>query len=315
MFLALGLGAFGSGVFHVVTHAFFKACLFLGAGSVIHAMSGEQDIRNMGGLKKYVPVTYATFLLATIAIAGIFPFAGFFSKDEILAHAFEHNKVLWLLGLIASIFTSFYMFRLLFLTFFGEFRGTQKQLSHLHESPKSMTIPLIVLSGLSVVGGFIGIPEVFGGIHLLKGFLEPVFKDSEMRMIPGHLDHTTEYALMGVAMLSALISIYVAYIRYVKTKAIPAPESTPLKPLHKLVYNKYYIDEVYDFLITKPLNGISQFFGKIFDKQVIDGSVNLTGSAFTETSGLLKYIQTGNIGFYLLAMVIGIIAILGFGLL
>lgn len=315
MFLALGLGAFGSGVFHVVTHAFFKACLFLGAGSVIHAMSGEQDIRNMGGLKKYVPVTYTTFLLATIAIAGIFPFAGFFSKDEILAHAFEHNKVLWLLGLIASIFTSFYMFRLLFLTFFGEFRGTQKQLSHLHESPKSMTIPLIVLAGLSVVGGFIGIPEVFHGPHLLKEFLAPVFKASEMRMIPGHLDHTTEYALMGVAMLSAIISIYVAYIRYVKTKTIPAPESTPLKPLHKLIYNKYYIDEVYDFLITKPLNGISQFFGKILDKQVIDGGVNLTGSAFTESSGLLKYIQTGNIGFYLLAMVIGIIAILGYGLL
>ncbi|MFN5628266.1 MAG: NADH-quinone oxidoreductase subunit L [Bacteroidota bacterium] len=315
MFLALGLGAFGSGVFHVVTHAFFKACLFLGAGSVIHAMSGEQDIRNMGGLKKYVPVTYTTFLLATIAIAGIFPFAGFFSKDEILAHAFEHNKVLWLLGLIASIFTSFYMFRLLFLTFFGEFRGTQKQLSHLHESPKSMTIPLIVLAGLSVAGGFIGIPEVFHGPHLLKEFLAPVFKASEMRMIPGHLDHTTEYALMGVAMLSAIISIYVAYIRYVKTKAIPAPESTPLKPLHKLIYNKYYIDEVYDFLITKPLNGISQFFGKILDKQVIDGGVNLTGSAFTESSGLLKYIQTGNIGFYLLAMVIGIIAILGYGLL
>jgi NADH-quinone oxidoreductase subunit L len=315
MFLALGLGAFGSGVFHVVTHAFFKACLFLGAGSVIHAMSGEQDIRNMGGLKKHVPVTYTTFLLATIAIAGIFPFAGFFSKDEILANAFEQNKVLWLLGLIGSIFTSFYMFRLLFLTFFGEFRGTQKQLSHLHESPKSMTIPLIVLAGLSVVGGFIGIPEVFHGTHFLKGFLEPVFKASEMRMIPGHLDHSTEYALMAVAMLSAIISIYVAYVRYVKTKAIPAPESTALKPLHKLIYNKYYIDEVYDFLITKPLNGISQFFGKIFDKQIIDGGVNLTGSAFTESSGLLKYMQTGNIGFYLLAMVLGIIAILGYGLL
>jgi NADH-quinone oxidoreductase subunit L len=315
MFLALGLGAFGSGVFHVVTHAFFKACLFLGAGSVIHAMSGEQDIRNMGGLKKYVPVTYTTFLLATIAIAGIFPFAGFFSKDEILAHAFEQNKVLWLLGLIGSIFTAFYMFRLLFLTFFGEFRGTQKQMSHLHESPKTMTIPLIVLGVLSVVGGFIGIPEVFHGTHLLKGFLEPVFKDAEMRMIPGHLDHTTEYALMAVATLSAVVSIFVAYTRYVKSNVVPSTENTPLKPLHKLVYNKYYIDEVYDFLITRPLNGISNFFGKIFDKQVIDGGVNLVGTAFSESSNLLKYIQTGNIGFYLLAMVIGIIAVLGFGLM
>jgi NADH-quinone oxidoreductase subunit L len=136
-----------------------------------------------------------------------------------------------------------------------------------------------------------------------------------MRMIPGHLDHSTEYALMAVAMLSAVVSIFVAYTRYVKSKVIPVSENTPLKPLHKLIYNKYYIDEVYEYLITKPLNGISNFFGKIFDKQVIDGGVNLTGSAFTESSGLLKYIQTGNIGFYLLAMVIGIIAILGFGLL
>jgi NADH-quinone oxidoreductase subunit L len=171
MFLGLGVGAYTGAVFHVTTHAFFKALLFLGAGSVIHAMSGEQDIRNMGGLKKYLSITFYTFLLGTIAISGIFPFSGFFSKDEILGHAYSYNKFFWLMGVLGSVMTAFYMFRLFYLTFYGKFRGTEKQLHHLHESPATMTIPLIVLAVLSVVGGLLGIPEVFGGNHFLKEFL------------------------------------------------------------------------------------------------------------------------------------------------
>ena len=222
MFLALGVGAFSSAVFHVMTHAFFKALLFLGAGSVIHAMSGEQDLRNMGGLKKYLPVTYLTFLIGTIAISGVPPFAGFFSKDEILAHVFAHNKIYWLLGVVVSIMTAFYMFRLFYLTFYGEFRGTKEQQHHLHESPKSITIPLIVLAVLSAIGGFFGLPEVFHMPHLLGNFIEPVFADADIRMLPHELSHAAEWSLMGVAILSAVISIYVAYNKYVKNKEIPA---------------------------------------------------------------------------------------------
>jgi NADH-quinone oxidoreductase subunit L len=189
MFLALGLGSYTSAMFHVTTHAFFKALLFLGAGSVIHAVSGEQDIRNMGGLRKHLPITYLTFFVGTLAISGVPPFAGFFSKDEILAHAFAHNRVFWLLALIGSIMTTFYMFRLLFLTFFGEFRGTKEQLVHLHESPKTMTIPLIVLGALSILGGLIGIPEVLHGSHALKQFLSPVFAASDAKMLPHAIAH------------------------------------------------------------------------------------------------------------------------------
>jgi len=203
MFLALGVGAYTGAVFHVMTHAFFKALLFLGAGSVIHAMSGAQDIRQMGGLKKYLPVTQITFLLGTLAIVGFPGFSGFFSKDEILANAFEHNKLLWFFGILAAAMTTFYMFRLYFLTFTGDFRGTKHQLDHLHESPKSMTIPLMVLAGLSVVGGLVGIPAVFGGTHFLEEFLKPVFEDSSFRLIH-HLSHETEYMLMGAAICRML---------------------------------------------------------------------------------------------------------------
>ena len=198
MFLALGVGAYTGAVFHVMTHAFFKALLFLGAGSVIHAMSGEQDIRSMGGLKKYLPITHLTFLLGTLAIVGFPGFSGFFSKDEILAHAYEQNKILWFIGILTAAMTTFYMFRLYFLTFKGDFRGTHDQEHHLHESPKSMTIPLVVLAVLSVVGGFIGIPEVLGGTHFLEEFLNPVFEDSSFRMVH-HLSESAELMLMAVS--------------------------------------------------------------------------------------------------------------------
>jgi NADH-quinone oxidoreductase subunit L len=222
MFLGLGVGAYTGAFFHVITHAFFKALLFLGAGSVIHAMSNEQDMRNMGGLKKKLPVTYLTMMIGTIAIAGLPPFSGFFSKDEILAHVFEKNQIFWLIAVIGAMFTAFYMFRMMYLTFNGKFRGTTEQEHHLHESPASMTIPLIVLAILSALGGLIGIPEVFGGSHWLAGFLAPVFEASASKSAHLTLDHTTEYILMAVSVGAAIIAMLYAYNRYVKQAHIPA---------------------------------------------------------------------------------------------
>lgn len=310
MFLALGVGAYVTGVFHVMTHAFFKALLFLGAGSVIHAMSGEQDIRNMGGLKKYLPVTYWTFLLAALAISGVFPFAGFFSKDEILAKAFEHNKLLWFLGSIASAMTAFYMFRLLYLTFFGSFRGTKEQEHHVHESPKSMTIPLMVLAVLSVTGGFVGLPAVSGMPHLLEGFLEPVFADSDMKMFPSHISHETEITLMLTALSIAVIMIFLAYNFYIKQKKIPVAEGVEINPAQKVVYNKFYLDEFYNALVTKPLNRLSDIFYRFMELRFIDAIVNAIGELVKQSSKIVRLIQTGSIEFYLLMMVLSIALIL-----
>jgi len=310
MFLALGVGAYSTGVFHVMTHAFFKALLFLGAGSVIHAMSGEQDIRNMGGLKKHLPVTYMTFLLGTLAISGIFPFAGFFSKDEILAHTFEHNKVLWVLASLASAMTAFYMFRLFYLTFFGNFRGTKEQEHHLHESPKSMTIPLIVLAVLSVVGGFIGVPEIFHAPHLLEGFLAPVFADSEMKTLPTHMNEGTELTLIILALAIAIAMIYFAYDRYVKKENLPADEDEEINPAQKLVYNKYYIDEFYNAVITKPVDWLSDKFYRFMELRFVDAIVNGIGTSVNWGSRTLRLIQTGSIELYLLIMVLGIAVLL-----
>jgi len=309
MFLALGVGAYTGAVFHVMTHAFFKALLFLGAGSVIHAMSGEQDIRKMGGLKKYISTTHFTFLMGTLAIAGCFPFSGFFSKDEILAHAWEHNKLLWFLGILGAAMTTFYMFRLYFLTFHGKFRGTHEQEHHLHESPKSMTTPLIVLAVLSVVGGLVGIPAALHGTHYLEEFLSPVFEASSFRIVH-HLSHETEYILMGLATVVMIVSIYYAYNTYVKKNVLPPAEGEALTPAHKLIYNKYWVDEIYDLLITKPLNLISEGLHKVVDNQLVDGIVNGVGSAVSWMSGTIRLAKTGNIGFYIFVMVISIVLIL-----
>jgi NADH-quinone oxidoreductase subunit L len=309
MFLALGVGAYTTAVFHVMTHAFFKALLFLGSGSVIHAMSGEQDIRRMGGLKKYLPITYFTFLIGSLAISGIFPFAGFFSKDEILAQAFAHNKFYWLLATITSIFTAFYMFRLFFLTFHGNFRGTEKQKHHLHESPASMTLPLIVLAVLSIVGGFIGMPEVFHTDHWLAGFLAPAFALSDLRMLPHHIAHQTELYLMIAATVFAIIAILVAWLMYQKRGQLPAEEGEELNPAHRVVYNKYYVDELYENVITKPLNSLSALFYKFFELRFIDAIVNGIGSGVEWTSKTVRYVQSGNVGFYIFAMVLGIVLI------
>ena len=310
MFLGLGVGAYTGAFFHVITHAFFKALLFLGAGSVIHAMSNEQDMRNMGGLKKKLPITFLTMMIGTIAIAGLPPFSGFFSKDEILAHVYQHNRLFWTLGVIGAVFTSFYMFRMMFLTFNGTFRGTTAQEHHLHESPLTMTIPLIVLAILSAVGGFIGIPEIFGGGHWLAKFLAPVFAASAGKMVPLTIDHTTEYILMVVSVAGALGAMVFAFQRYVKNGVVPIADGMERGTLARLSYNKYYIDEIYASLITKPLDALSAFFYKVVDKNAIDGVVNGFGKVAIEGSKAFRLLQSGMVGFYIFMMVTGIIALL-----
>lgn len=310
MFLGLGVGAYTGAFFHVITHAFFKALLFLGAGSVIHAMSNEQDMRNMGGLRKKLPVTFMTMMIGTIAIAGLPPFSGFFSKDEILAHVYEQNKLFWVIAVIGAMFTAFYMFRMMFLTFSGSFRGTSSQEDHLHESPASMTLPLIILAVLSALGGLIGIPEVFGGGHWLAGFLAPVFEASAAKT--GHLtlEHSTEYILMAVSVGAALAAMLFAYSRYIKGSHLPAEEMAERSTLSRLSYNKFYIDEIYNALIVRPLDAVSGFFYRTVDKWGIDGFVNGFGKGAIEASKGFRLLQSGMVGFYIFMMVAGILALL-----
>ncbi len=310
MFFALGLGAYSTALFHVITHAFFKALLFLCAGSVIHAMSGEQDIRKMGGLAKKLPITFYTFLIATLAISGIPPFAGFFSKDEILAHAFEHSPLLWGLGLAGALMTTFYMFRLLFLTFFGNFRGTEHQKQHLYESPLSMTIPLMVLAVLSTIGGFIGIPEVMGGTNWFKNFLSPIIRPSlEMHHA---LTRETEWLLMGLSVGAVLIVIVIAYIIYINKNTVPVADDATTSVAQKTLYHKYYIDEIYDTIIVKPSYVLSNLLHQFVESKFIDGLVNGMGVAVNKTSAAIRFVQDGSISYYLFAMIVGIIMILFF---
>lgn len=308
MFFALGLGAYSTAMFHLTTHAFFKALLFLGAGSVIHAMSGEQDIRFMGGLSKKLPITFVTFLIGTLAIAGIPPFAGFFSKDEIFAHAFEQSPFLWGLALIAALMTTFYMFRLLFLTFSGSFRGTEHQRSHLHESPLVMTVPLMALALLSAIGGFIGVPEVLGGSNFLKEFLSPVIVQQLAHGTP--LSHSVEYTLMGISTGAVLVTIMITWVFYVKNGTLPAKEGESVSTPQRVLSNKYYVDEIYEAIIVKPIHWLSDKFYSVLEIRIIDTFVNAWGKGLNQGSALLRFVQNGSISFYLLAMVVGIIVIL-----
>jgi NADH-quinone oxidoreductase subunit L len=309
IFCALGAGAFSAGVFHVVTHAFFKALLFLGAGSVIHGMSGDQDIRNMGGLKKKMPVTYITFFIATIAISGIPPFAGFFSKDQMLAEIFVHNKVLFVLAVLVSLMTAFYMFRLLFLTFFGEFRGNSIQKNHVHESPKSMTIPLMILAALSVVGGFIGFPHELGHqLHLhhwLDGFLATSIKTGKIEMTL-----TTELILMAITIILILTVILIARTLFVSKNQVPKSDEAAMPLWKEVIYYKYYIDEIYEAVVVKPLNRISGLLYHYIEKSGIDAMVNGIGTSVVNWSQLLRLTQTGGLGFYVMAMVISILVLI-----
>ncbi|HEY4786757.1 MAG TPA: proton-conducting transporter membrane subunit, partial [Bacteroidales bacterium] len=301
-------------MFHLITHAFFKALLFLAAGSVIHALGGEQDIRKMGGLRKALPVTWLVFLAGTIAISGIPPFSGFFSKDEILLHAFEKNKIIWTLGILGSLMTAFYMFRLLYLTFSGSFRGTEEQKHHIHESPKVMTIPLTILAILSVVGGIINIPSVFGGEASLQSFLAPLFTNMSKEVVPEGVSHGMELLLMIIAAIGAIVMIVFAWYRFVKASVVPAEDVVKRRALPNLLYRKYYVDELYRMIIEKPVLFLSSLF-HVIDVYVIDQIVNGVGKITVWVGGKARLLQTGTIGFYLVAMVLSIIAFLVLGLM
>jgi len=319
MFMAAGAGAFAIAIFHLMTHAFFKACLFLGSGSVIHAMGGEQDIRYMGNLKKYMPATYLTFLLATLAIAGIPPFAGFFSKDEILWNVFASqygNKVVWAIGAVAALCTAFYMFRLVYLTFFGKFRGTHEQEHHLHESPKTMTVPLMILGALSLIGGWIGIPKLLSnGVipNFFHDYLEPtVTKYGHVHVV--HYSHSTEFTLMGVSVLIAIIGWLFARSLFRELKK-ELPDPATYTGIQKLLWNKYWVDEIYMKLIVNPLKYIStNIFLNISDKRIIDGAANGSASGWGRIANLFSYLQTGNIQSYGFYMIFGAALAIAFAL-
>jgi NADH-quinone oxidoreductase subunit L len=300
MFLGLGVGAYSGAVFHVITHAFFKALLFLGAGSVIHAMHHEQDIRKMGGLKSKLPITHITFLIGCIAIAGVPPFSGFFSKDEILAAAFEKNKIYWVLGLVGAAMTAFYMFRLYATTFLGKFRGSNEQEAHLHESPLAMTLPLIVLAILSALGGAIGIPHIMGGNHWLSGQLSSIVSTPQ----EAHLAVSTEWILMGVSVAIAAFALVIALSRYSKQT-----DEEPSSAIGKFFYHKWYIDELYQKAIIEPLNKFALFLKEFIEKKVIDGAVNGTGKLVQFSARKVRLIQNGQAGYYILFMVLGIITL------
>ncbi|MBK7578466.1 MAG: NADH-quinone oxidoreductase subunit L [Ignavibacteria bacterium] len=313
MFVALGVGAFTAGVFHVMTHAFFKALLFLGAGSVIHGMHHEQDIMKMGGLKKYMPITYRTFFIGTLAISGIPFLSGFFSKDEILWFAFLNGSpVLWAVGAVAAFTTAFYMWRVTTLTFDGTERFDHHHL-HPHESPSTMTIPLIVLAFLSIFGGFLGVPHVIGhALHfpnLLEHWLEPIFA-SGMSMLPVHGgDHTSlEIMLMTASTVLAILGILFAKRIYANGLDKATVMAAKFKGLYQLLLNKYYVDEIYHMLIAGPIVALSRdFLWKIADVVLIDGAVNGSARVVGATGSALRKIQSGVAQNYALVMMAGIV--------
>ncbi len=303
MFLALGVGAYTTAVFHVMTHAFFKALLFLGSGSVIHAMGGEQDIRKMGGLGKKLRTTQITFLIGCLAISGIPGFSGFFSKDEILAAAYAHDPVLYYLAAAAAMMTAFYMFRLYFLTFTGGFRGTEDQAHHLHESPAAMTIPLIILAILSIIGGYVGLPAVISEHHALGSFLS----SSVTNISEHHLEAGTEWMLMGVSVTLSVLMIAVAYSVNKK------PNFTPSTGLAKILENKWYVDELYDAVFVRPIQNFSAFMERFAERKGIDGIVNGVGKSVRWGSDRIRLLQTGQVGFYIFVMVLGMITLFALG--
>jgi NADH-quinone oxidoreductase subunit L len=308
MFLACGVGVFTAGIFHLVTHAFFKALLFLGAGSVMHGMSGELDMRKMGGLKTKMPWTYGTFLIGTLALAGIFPFAGFFSKDEILWAALQKSPVLWLGGAIGAFMTAFYMFRAVFMTFHGESRIESHV--HVHESPGSMILPLCALAVLSVAGGWIGLPLIAGG-NQLKEFLQPLFSVAGHAAPAAHAVHEVglEITMMIVSLGIALSGIALAWVMYIKNPLLPEKLSALFSSLYRLVYNKYFVDEAYDALFIQPIKNSSLWLWRLFDEKVLDGAVNGTAALVQGASGALRRLQTGQVQEYALGIVGGVVAI------
>ena len=307
MFVALGLGAFSAGLFHVTTHAFFKALLFLGAGSVIHALGGEQDIRKMGGLKGTVKVTYVTFLIGTLAIAGIPGLSGFFSKDAILAAAYQEHPAIWVVSLLISLLTCFYMFRLLFLVFFGTYRGK----AHPHESPLVMTLPLMVLAVLSIGGGLLNVPHIFGGHEAMKHYLSTAADG--IRNERPELSATTEWTLMIITVALILLVILFAWNRFGK-KATIDPEADELPFFQRLMARKWLIDELYAKLFERPYAWLSTQLDRTGERAVMVPLMMGPGGAANKAGQLLRRLQSGNTGFYLFGMVVGLIALLAWTL-
>ncbi|MDQ3143233.1 MAG: NADH-quinone oxidoreductase subunit L [Bacteroidota bacterium] len=303
MVVALGLGAYITAIFHVVTHAFFKALLFLSAGSVIHGLHGEQDISKMGGIKSKMKWTYLVFLIGTLAIVGCPPFAGFFSKDEILA--ISYSKSVWYFAILAlcSVLTAWYMFRLLFSVFFGNYRGTENTWSKVHESPPMMIIPLVVLAVFSIVGGFIGLPEILHQPHFISQYLSTSVIFNEFLV-----SHNFEYALLVCTLVALVVIIYVTYKRY-STKTLES-YATSSDMISNLLSNKYFIDEIYHTILVKPLEKMAHWFGSYFDFRIVDGLVRVPTKFLTRMSLGIKPLQSGSISWYLLSMVVGLIAFL-----
>jgi NADH-quinone oxidoreductase subunit L len=333
MFLGVGVGAFSAGIFHLMTHAFFKGLLFLGAGSVMHALSGELDMRKMGALRKKIPITFWTFFIATLAIAGVPGLSGFFSKDEILWQAFSSSHghfVLWLVAAIAAGMTAFYMFRALFMTFFGQSRVDEHVAHHIHESPKIMTVPLMVLAVLSIIGGYIGVPHVLGGANHIHEFLAPVLgggaepakAHAGISILTqawassgeggGHSAAALELLMMVVSVVIALIGIGIAYLFYVKNPALPKLLAERWKGLYKLVFNKYYVDELYEILFINSLKNLGTGLWKGFDEFVIDGTINGIAYLVGSLSGVMRRMQTGLVQNYAFSMVIGGIVLVAY---
>jgi NADH-quinone oxidoreductase subunit L len=308
MFLACGVGAFTSGIFHLMTHAFFKALLFLGSGSVIHGMHGEQDMRHMGHLKKYMPITYWTFILATLAIAGIFPFAGFFSKDEILFHSLvSGHTVFWGIATVAAFITAFYMFRAVFMTFHGEARFDPHQV-HPHESPPLMTVPLMALAVLSVVGGLVGFP-IIEGANKFKDFLAPAITPLVHEV---HAPAWFEITMMIFSMAVAASGIFLAYKFYIKKPELPQVVTEKIPVIYDLVYHKYYVDELYDATVVEPIKNGSDFLWHGVDETVIDGTVNGSATTVGWLSSHLRKLETGFVQSYALAILIGAVLVTGY---
>jgi NADH-quinone oxidoreductase subunit L len=341
MFLALGVGAFAAGIFHLMTHAFFKALLFLGAGSVIHAMSGEQDIRKMGGLWGKIPNTAKTFAVATLAIAGIFPFAGFFSKDEILGQAFDRFFLLWIVGFITAGLTAFYMSRLFFLTFVGYCRADEHVEKHIHESPRAMTVPLMILAGFSLIGGWIGWPEALGGENRFERFLDPILTGVLPETGTVKIAHhalAKEISLMLVSIFIAGAGIWLAYEFY-RTKRF-APELVARKwpKLYQLLLHKYYVDEIYDAAVVERTKDLGTALGRFdagvidgvgvdgagwlarssstlsmwWDKWIIDGLLNLGAKLMQLFSYPVRLLQTGMFSSYAMLILVGLVVLLAY---
>ena len=309
MFIGCGVGAYSAGIFHLYTHAFFKSLLFLAAGSVMHALSGELDMRKMGGLRKSLPLTYPTFLVGAIAIAGVPFLSGFFSKDAILTQAFAQGQYfLWALGLMGAVLTAFYMFRLIFLTFFGEERLEPHAREHLHESPRVMTVPLVILAFFSVAAGYVGLPVVLGEkANLFGRFLEPVIHPAHET----HLSLGAEWLLILASVAVALCGIYIAYVFYLKSPRTPHRVVARFPAIYRLLSHKYYVDEIYNAAFVKPLVSGSQAVYDNFDLKVIDGTINGTAAAAGFAGRALSVIQSGLVKDYALVILLGVVLFLG----